>query len=195
MAVVRIPDQDKTYTDFAEAKAFLNSIDIEYEIWEPAHPISDGSSADEVLSAYHDEIEKLKTQGNYVTADVIDLYPETPNLDVMLNKFNKEHKHSEDEVRFCIAGSGVFHIHAKDGTIASIEVGPGDLIRVPNGTKHWFDLCSTKRIRCIRLFQDTSGWTPEYTESGAEEGYIPVCMGPAFIAATKPEGLEVPSVV
>jgi len=38
----------------------------------------------------------------------------------------------------------------------------GDLIRVPRGTHHWFDLCGDKRIRAVRLFQDQSGWMPHY---------------------------------
>ena len=42
---------------------------------------------------------------------MIDVRPETPNLDVMLAKFNREHWHDEDEVRFIIEGRGLFHIH------------------------------------------------------------------------------------
>ena len=66
----------------------------------------------------------------------------------------------------------------------SIEVGEGDMINVPEGTLHWFDLCVEQRIRCIRLFQEKEGWTPHYTESGAEAQHEPVCMGPGFIAPT-----------
>jgi 1,2-dihydroxy-3-keto-5-methylthiopentene dioxygenase len=44
-------------------------------------------------------------------ADVIDVSPETPNLEVMLAKFNREHWHDEDEVRFIIRGAGLFHPH------------------------------------------------------------------------------------
>ena len=36
----------------------------------------------------------------------------------------------------------------------AIEVEAGDLIRVPKGTHHWFDLCADRRIRAIRLFQE-----------------------------------------
>ncbi|HEY3783379.1 MAG TPA: cupin domain-containing protein [Fimbriimonadaceae bacterium] len=181
MAVVRIPDQDRVLTDFQEAQQFLKSINIDYEIWKSEKPLPADATSEEVLEAYSSEIEKLKVEGGYVTADVININPDTPNLDTMLNKFNKEHAHDEDEVRFCIEGSGVFHIHPENGPITAIEVGSGDLIRVPRGTHHWFDLCSTRRIKCIRLFQEMAGWTPLYTGTGAEEGYMPVCMGPAFI--------------
>ena len=62
----------------------------------------------------------------------------------------------------------------------AIEVEAGDLIRVPRGTHHWFDLCGDRRIRAIRLFQDASGWTPHYTQSGVDRGFQPVCFGPAY---------------
>ena len=85
-------------------------------------------------------------------------------------------------MRFIIEGRGLFHIHAPSGAVFAIEVEAGDLIRVPRGTHHWFDLCADKRIRAIRLFQDTAGWTPHYTDSGVDKGFEPVCFGPAYVA-------------
>jgi 1,2-dihydroxy-3-keto-5-methylthiopentene dioxygenase len=84
-------------------------------------------------------------------------------------------------VRFIIEGRGLFHIHPQQGAVVAIEVEAGDLVRVPRGTWHWFDLCADRRIRAIRLFQDASGWTPRYTQSGLDRNYMPVCLGPAFI--------------
>ena len=136
--------------------------------------------SEEILAAYADEIDKLKARGGYVTADVIDVKSDTPNLDMMLAKFNREHWHDEDEVRFILEGRGLFHIHADDGVFV-LEVAKGDLIRVPRGTHHWFDLCAEKRIRAIRLFQDQSGWTPHYTDSGVDRGFQPICFGPAYV--------------
>ena len=62
--------------------------------------------AEELLAAYKAKIDELKARGGYVTADVIDVFPDTPDLDAMLNKFNSEHWHDEDEVRFIIEGRG-----------------------------------------------------------------------------------------
>lgn len=181
MAVVKIPDEGKTLDGPESITEYLAGIGIDYERWEPTHPIASDASADAILEAYKPEIDALKSKGGYVTADVIDVNASTPNLEVMLNKFRKEHWHDEDEVRFIIAGRGVFHIHPKDRPVVSIQVGAGDLIRLPRGTWHWFDLCEEKRIRAIRLFQDPAGWTPVYTESGAEQGYVPVCLGQSDI--------------
>jgi 1,2-dihydroxy-3-keto-5-methylthiopentene dioxygenase len=98
----------------------------------------------------------------------------------MLARFDKEHTHSEDEVRFILAGRGVFFLDF-DESVLSVEVGPGDLLRVPCGTKHWFTLCDERRIRAVRWFQDTTGWTPHYTGTGVDAHYQPLCFGPAYL--------------
>jgi len=187
MAVIQIPDEKRTLNSEREVADYLATIGVQYERWEAAQAISVDASNEEILAAYSGEIEALKAQGGYVTADVVDVSPETPGLDAMLAKFNKEHWHDEDEVRFIIAGRGIFHIHPPDGLVVAIEVGPGDLIRVPRGTHHWFDLCSDRRIRAIRLFQNPAGWTPQYTDTLTENQYQTVCLGPAYFP---PAGLH-----
>ena len=177
MAIVTIRDEGKTFADHEGITAYLRSIAIDYARWMPAHPVAPDAPADRILDAYKPEIDALKETGGYVAADVIDVNPTTLGLEAMLDKFRKEHWHDEDEVRFIIDGRGVFWIHPRERPVASIEVGAGDLIRVPRGTWHWFDLCEEKRIRAIRLFQDPAGWSPVYTGSGAEEGFVPVCLG------------------
>jgi 1,2-dihydroxy-3-keto-5-methylthiopentene dioxygenase len=181
MAVVRIPEQNRRIEDGEQIRQELAAIGIDYERWSPGHEIAAEASTAEILDAYAGEIERLKQSGAYVTADVIDVKPDTPGLDAMLAKFNREHWHDEDEVRFIIEGRGLFHIHPRTGPVIAIEVEAGDLIRVPRGTWHWFDLCSDRRVRAIRLFQDAAGWTPRYTESGVDRGYEPVCFGPAYL--------------
>ena len=170
MAVVTLVNEDTTLKTHEEIVSGLARHGIDYERWQPAHPVADDAPAEEILQAYSREIEELKTRGGYVTADVIDVNPATPGLDEMLAKFDREHWHDEDEVRFIIAGHGLFHIHSTTGEVLAIEVEAGDLIRVPRGTLHWFNLCADRRIRAIRLFQDKTGWTPHYTESRVDEG-------------------------
>ena len=111
----------------------------------------------------------------------------------MLNRFNSEHWHDEDEVRFIIEGRGVFHVHPPGQPVFAVEVGPGDLIRVPAGTHHWFDLCADRRIRAIRLFQDPAGWAPHYTHTGVDKGFQPVCFGPAYFPPVRRAACERPA--
>lgn len=181
MAIVTIPDENRTLQDRQAITEYLAGIGIDYERWDTSRPIAPDSSSEDVLAAYAGEIEKLKARGGYVTADIIDVNPRTPGLDAMLAKFNREHWHDEDEVRFIINGRGVFHIRPRDGAVVAIEVEAGDLIRVPRGTWHWFNLCETREIRAIRLFQDPAGWAPNYTETGVDSNYQPVCFGASYI--------------
>ena len=181
MAFIRIPDENRTLSDQTEVTQYLATIGIDYERWNPAQPVAADVSSDEILAAYAPEIDKLKAQGGYVTADVISVNPQTPGLEAMLAKFNREHWHDEDEVRFILQGRGLFHVRPRQGPVIAIEVEAGDLIRVPRGTWHWFDLCSDRQIRAIRLFQDASGWTPQYTESKIDQNYQPVCWGPQYL--------------
>jgi len=183
MAIVRIPEEDRSVEDPAAIAAFLAARGIDFERWTAAGeaPPSSEASADQILAAYAGKIDELKASGGYVTADVIDVKPDTPGLDGMLARFNSEHWHDEDEVRFIVEGRGLFHIHPPQGPVFAIEVEAGDLIRVPRGTHHWFDLCADRRIRAIRLFQDPSGWTPHYTQSGVDRGFQPLCFGPAYL--------------
>jgi 1,2-dihydroxy-3-keto-5-methylthiopentene dioxygenase len=186
MGVIRIPEEGRTIAESGAMSAFLAQYGIEYERWTPTAPVAADVPAERLLEAYGTKIDELKARGGYITADVIDVSPATPGLDAMLAKFNSEHWHDEDEVRIIVEGRGLFHIHPPEAAVFAIEVEAGDLIRVPKGTHHWFDLCGDRRIRAIRLFQDVSGWTQHYTRSGVDRGFQPVCFGPAYIPPMRP---------
>jgi 1,2-dihydroxy-3-keto-5-methylthiopentene dioxygenase len=179
MAVLRFPSENRTIDNEAGIVSALAGLGIDYERWN-LDRVPPDASAEAVLTAYAPEIAALKQRGGYVTADVIDVNPGTPGLEAMLARFDKEHTHDEDEVRFTLAGRGIFFLHL-GGKVVSVEVGPGDLLRVPRGTTHWFTLCEDRRIRAIRWFQDTAGWTPHYTGSGVDRDYQPLCFGPAYL--------------
>ncbi|MEM7475268.1 MAG: acireductone dioxygenase [Planctomycetota bacterium] len=181
MAKVIVQDENLTITEVDEIKSFLEPFGIWYEKWPVENRLAQDATNEEILEEFAPEIQSLKDRGGFVTADVINVNSETPNLDAMLAKFDKEHTHSEDEVRFTVAGRGLFHIHPENGPVFAVEVESGDLINVPEGTKHWFNLCDDRAIRCIRLFEDPSGWTPTYMEKGVHIKYQPLCFGPRFV--------------
>jgi 1,2-dihydroxy-3-keto-5-methylthiopentene dioxygenase len=188
MARIFIEEENRTINDVDAIRAYLQPHGIWYERWETEGRLSPTSTDAEILSKFAPEVEKLKQQGGFVTADVINVHRDTPNLDAMLQKFNKEHTHSEDEVRFTVSGRGLFHIHPEKGPVFAVEVESGDLINVPRGTKHWFNLCDDRHIRCIRLFEDPSGWTPEYIDQGVHSSFQPLCFGPKYVEGQ--EGLK-----
>lgn len=149
--------------------AHLSEHGLTYEQWDigklDQHPIQEGESAqDHILRVFAQEVEQLCTSRGYQTADVIALRPETENLDALLAKFDKEHMHTEDEVRFTVSGRGIFTIRGRDNVLYDVEVHPGDLLVVPEGTRHYFTLCEDKSIQCIRLFTDSAGWVAHYVD-------------------------------
>jgi 1,2-dihydroxy-3-keto-5-methylthiopentene dioxygenase len=183
MALVTILNENRKLTDKKSVAEYLATCGVRYDCWTADHPVEASAPAEEILQAYAKEIKILKAQGGYVTADVIDVNGQTPGLDAMLAKFNREHWHDEDEVRFIIQGHGLFHVRPREGQVIPIQVEAGDLILLPKGAWHWFDLCADRQIRAIRLFQNPSGWTPYYTDSGVDKSFQPVCFGISYLAA------------
>ena len=185
MAAINIPDEKRAIQDVDEIREFLAHFGIWYEQWPVEGRIDQAASSEEILDAYADEVARIKEKGGFVTADVINVNPETPNVDAICAKFAVEHTHSEDEVRFTVKGRGVFHIPPDNGPVFGVTVESGDMINVPKGSKHWFNLCEDKTIRCIRFFQDQAGWTPHYVDNPVNEKYAPVCWGPDCLPPAK----------
>ena len=78
MAVLRIPDEQRSLHEHSEIRDYLAGIGIEYERWPLADGVTADASAEQILSAYAPQIEELKRRGGYVTADVIDVNADTP---------------------------------------------------------------------------------------------------------------------
>ncbi len=109
-------------------------------------------------------IDRIKREHGYVDEDFVELAPETPNLDTICAKFDKEHFHTEDEVRAVMEGAGIFDVRDEGDQWIRIEVSKGDMIVIPARTFHRFYLTDAKHIRCMRLFANNEGWAPLYRE-------------------------------
>ena len=116
------------------------------------------------LGAHQTALDALKAAQGYVHQDEVALRPDTENLEAICAKFTGEHLHTEDEVRFVLEGAGVFDIRSRDDRWMRVTVEACDLIVVPKDRHHRFFLTDEKTIHCVRLFQDPSGWTPQYRE-------------------------------
>ena len=111
-------------------------------------------------------IETVKRDHGYVDEDFVELKPDMPNIDEICAKFDKEHFHTEDEVRYVVGGEGIFDVRDGDDQWIRIEVYEGDMIVIPANTYHRFYLTDRKHIRCMRLFANTNGWAPLYRAAG-----------------------------
>lgn len=137
--------------------AALAEIGVRFERW----PTRDAASGD-ILAAYAPEIARLKAEGGYQSVDVISLAPDHPDRAALRTKFLSEHRHNEDEVRFFVEGEGLFTLHA-DGRVFNMLCTRGDLISVPAGMRHWFDMGPAPRFTAIRLFINPDGWVAHFT--------------------------------
>ncbi|HEX6096865.1 MAG TPA: cupin domain-containing protein [Thermoanaerobaculia bacterium] len=107
-------------------------------------------------------IAQVKREHGYVDEDFVELKPDLPNIDEICAKFDKEHFHTEDEVRYVVEGAGIFDVRDEADQWIRIEVTPGDMIVIPARTYHRFYLTDAKQIRCMRLFANHEGWSPLY---------------------------------
>ena len=123
---------------------------------------------------------ELGTLGvRFETADVVSIRPDHPQKAELRDKFLAEHVHEDFEVRFFVDGSGLFYLHVGDN-IYMVLCEQGDLISVPAGTPHWFDMGETPDFKCIRLFTVPDGWVAQFTGSGIAERFPSF---DAFVAA------------
>jgi 1,2-dihydroxy-3-keto-5-methylthiopentene dioxygenase len=169
MAIVTKQTTGQQWTQPTDIVTLLAPFGVVFEQWNvsklAAHPKLEGETdQDHVLRVFEEEVTRISAQRGYQTADVVSLTPTMPNLAELLAKFDKEHFHTEDEVRFVVNGRGIFSVRGTDGEMYDIEVHPGDLLAVPDGTHHYFDLCEDKHIQCIRLFTDKAAWVAHYVE-------------------------------
>ncbi len=151
-----------TLTDPAAIARALGEAGVRFEQWEAAEPIVPGASQEQVIAAYRSDIDRLMREEGYGAVDVISLVPDHPDREALRRKFLDEHTHAEDEVRFFVAGSGQFTLHIGP-RVYEVLCEAGDLIGVPDGTPHWFDMSESPYFVAIRLFTNREGWVADFT--------------------------------
>lgn len=173
MAILSVPDQNLEITDVQAIKKYLNDKGIFFAQWQANVVFEDKANQEEILEAYAHELKPYMHKNGYKTADVISINHLTENYEAIRAKFLAEHTHSEDEVRFFVDGRGLFWFNLANEPVFNVLCEAGDLISVPTGTKHWFDAGEKNPfVKTIRIFTDTSGWTPHYTASEIEKNYL-----------------------
>jgi 1,2-dihydroxy-3-keto-5-methylthiopentene dioxygenase len=151
-----------TFGDHGRIARELGKAGVRYERWEASQPIAPGAAPETVIEAYRPDIERLQREGGYKAVDVISLGADHPQKDALRQKFLNEHTHSEDEVRFFVAGQGLFTLHIGE-RVYEVLCCQGDLIGVPDGTRHWFDMGPNPGFVAIRLFTNPEGWVAQFT--------------------------------
>jgi len=174
MSTLRIYDKEnldspeKITEDYAIISNILHDSGICFERW-PVRELDRKASNEDILSTYSTEIKHFcEEECDFSTSDVVCLTPDHPDKESLRQKFLSEHTHAEDEVRFFVAGQGIFYLHI-DNKIYVLLCQAGDLISVPDGTKHWFDMGPNPSFTCIRLFSNPEGWVATFTGDALSE--------------------------
>lgn len=172
MAKLKLQD-NSTFDELSQIREQLSVLNIELDSWklptdQKANALLKESALgpeqkEELLKVFDDRFEEQKKLYGYKTRDLIVIHPDIPKLDELLAVFNKIHTHDDDEVRYIVDGYGFFGFVCPDQAQLVLKVEAGEYIRVPKGTKHWFYLDSSKRIKAVRYFTDPAGWVANYT--------------------------------
>ena len=142
----------------------LAKVGVRFERWITQGEISKGATNEAIIAAYQQDIDRLVAETGYQTYDVISVYPDHPQKQELRQKFLAEHTHDDDEIRFFSRGKGLFTLHLED-KVYEVICEQNDLISVPAGTRHWFDMGENPDFTCIRLFDTPQGWVANFTGS------------------------------
>lgn len=156
--------------DAEEIRAQLNAQGVRFERWEADRDLGTAPDAQTVIAAYQHAIDRLVQEKGYQSWDVISIRPDNPQKEAMRGKFLNEHTHGEDEVRFFVEGAGLFCLHIGD-KVYQVLCEKNDLISVPAGTPHWFDMGSQPCFTAIRIFDNPEGWIAQFTGNDIAAAY------------------------
>ncbi len=172
MAILQLED-GTTYTQLDDIARELAPLNVQLNRWSVgdnpeihrllAKDALSDEEKEQVLQALDSYFEELKASAGYQSRDLIVLHPEMPNLNTLLSKFDPCHYHTDAEVRYIVAGEGIFGFVRPDGSQVELTVQAQEYINVPENTEHWFYLTPSQRIKAVRYFSTTEGWLPEYT--------------------------------
>ncbi|HEY4551869.1 MAG TPA: cupin domain-containing protein [Bacillaceae bacterium] len=176
MAIIKIQGTDEIIEAQSEVEAYLEKQEVIYEHWDikklpenlvEKYDLSD-EEKEEILQVFQSEIDAISERRGYKASDVISLSDSNPNLDELLKNFQREHHHTDDEVRFIVSGHGVFIIQGKDERFFEVHLNPGDLISVPPNVRHYFTLADDRKVVAVRIFVTPEGWVPVYEKESVQ---------------------------
>ncbi|UVE16239.1 acireductone dioxygenase [Pseudomonas sp. LS44] len=145
------PEQpNKLLTHGEDITATLAEIGVRFERWQTQTPLSRDSSHAELLAAYQPHIDQLRDECGYRASEVLSVTREHRQKDELCAKLLDEHRREQDEVCFFVSGRGLYSVHV-NGYVFSLLCEKGDLLVIPAGIRHWFDLGEQPHCIAIRL--------------------------------------------
>lgn len=153
-------------SDSSNIQTALDEVGVIYERWKASTPLAADADQDAVLEAYADDIETLNQRFSFNSIDVVSMQADNPKKDEFRQMFLSEHTHADFEVRFFVDGQGLFYLRPQDaapGAVYALHCTAGDLVSVPAGMTHWFDMGDKPNFKAIRFFTADEGWVADFT--------------------------------
>ncbi|KAA8548685.1 hypothetical protein F0562_000369 [Nyssa sinensis] len=108
-----------------------------------------------------EELKKIREGRGYSYVDICVVCPENlPNYEEKIKDIFFEHLHTDEEIRFCVAGSGYFDVRDRNDAWIRVWLKKGGMIVLPAGIYHRFTLDTENYIKIMRLFVGDPIWTP-----------------------------------
>lgn len=119
-------------------------------------------------------LDAIKKVRGYSYEDTIDVCPEKlENYEQKIRSFYEEHVHTDEEIRYVVAGSGFFDVRDASDRWIRMHTKEGDLVVLPAGIYHRFTLDEGNKIVANRLFVGEPVWTPHNRPVEGNEAAAP----------------------
>jgi len=123
----------------------------------------DEEDTERLLSALDPTLAKLGLVEPILHRDLLQLRRGVAASEEHLARFCRFHVHDDDEGRYVVAGNCQFGFAIPGLEDLRLTLRPGDYLKIPAGTEHWFNLGKQGILQCIRLFSSNSPMNTTYT--------------------------------
>jgi len=134
------------------------------------------------------KLEEIKDERSYSYSDVVNFCPDKlPGYEEKVKNFFKKHIHFDEEIRFCMEGTGYFDVRNAEDRWIRAHLEAGDVIILPEGSFHRFTTDKSNFIKAMRLFAGEPIWTPYNRDGleGSDDNTSRVKYVQAFLASNK----------
>jgi 1,2-dihydroxy-3-keto-5-methylthiopentene dioxygenase len=115
-------------------------------------PVTAGASSQDILAACGAHLDSLMTEAGFAEVDVISVDGNPLQTAEVRAGFLEERQCGATEAWHFVAGRGLLSLHIGEFVYA-VLCEKNDLVRMPAGTCHWFDMGEHPRLVAIRLIK------------------------------------------
>lgn len=163
---VATPDTpNKVLTHADDIASTLAEHGVRFARWQPA-PIEKSASAAQMIAACQPQIDAL----GFAAVEAFSVTNDHPQKAELRAQFLDERRYSQDEGHFFIAGQGLFNLHVGDYVYA-VRCEKHDLLIIPAGLPHWFDMGENPHCVTLQLFNSMQGRVPDFTGDAIATGF------------------------